>query len=127
MLTGHLPSAEKMQYIARRCAEADPFLLQDLKDACPQGFTVSIDARERIPGSYYWQIKVESTPCFFEDFRELWEMVQVKKRKDVTYEVPSVGMGRCGPAIRLCLDEKGWDTRAEGYVYFLRQPRKENT
>ena len=97
MFTIHHPSAEKMQYITRQCAVGDPFLKQDLQDECAPGLRVSIDARKRMPESYYWHIAVQAPPCFFGDFNTLWEQVQKDKK------VPDIGMLEFAPVLRQSL------------------------
>lgn len=134
MLTALTPSMETMRHITRRCADADPFLLQDLQDDCPPGFTVSIDFRERVPSSYYWLIAVQAHPCMFGDFRKLWAKV---KR---TQEVPVLGMlstsavpEGLGPLLKECLDNRSAahpqgevpaGAVTAGHVYFLEEKEK---
>ena len=140
MLNAVRPNMETAQHITRRCATSDPFLLQDLQDDCPPGFTVSIDVREREPSSYYWLIGVQAHPCMFGDFRKLWAKVKSEQR------VPGQGIlsNKAEPEgvstfLQTCLDNKSTEhpqgevpsgTVMAGHVYFLeaqektRQPRE---
>ena len=77
MLTILNPSIEIAHYITERCAVADPFLLQDLREACAPGLTVLIEARTRMLKSYYWGIVVEAPSYFFEDFSEFCKTSRV--------------------------------------------------
>jgi len=115
MFTIHLPSAEKMKYITLQCVVGDPFLKQDLQDECASGLRVSIDARKRMPESYYWRIAVQAPPCFFGDFNKLWEQVQKGKK------VPDIGMLEFAPFLRHSLAAGGIpkDSSLGGHVYLL--------
>jgi hypothetical protein len=115
MFTIQQPSVEAMQYITRRCSEADPFLKQDLQDECAPGLRVSVDARKRMPDSYFWRIAVQAPPCFFGDFNELWKQVQKSK------EVPAIGMLEFASLLRLSLAAGGIpkDSSLGGHVYLL--------
>jgi hypothetical protein len=124
MFTVHSPSDRDVEYIFNQCAKADPFLLRELRDQCSPRHAVSIDARKRMPGSYYWFIEVEAPPCFFGDFRELWEIVQDTK------EVPVSGLPspEFAKVLQLSLEEGGIPegTTMAGYVYLLSGPREKN-
>jgi len=89
---------------------------------------VSIDVRERVPGSYYWLMAVEAHPCMFGDFRKLWDNVKSAQRapeKGIlsTKAVP----GGIGMLLQTCLDNKSAEhpqgevpsgTVIAGHVYF---------
>ena len=109
------PSKKILNHITDRASEGDPFFLKDLQDSCAEGYTVSIDVRERLPNSYYWRLIIQAHPCVFEDFRQLWSEVQR------TGEVPIRGTMKQGPLLRLCLmeGEVPSDAVIAGYVYFL--------
>lgn len=122
MFTVHDPSIKTMEYISDQCAKADPFLLRELQDQCSPRHAVSIDARERMPGSYYWSIPVEAPPWFFGDFREL--LTQVRN----TGKVPVAGLParEFAPMLQRSLEPGGIpeDTIMAGWVYLLSHSRE---
>ena len=124
MFTVHDPSIQTAEYITNQCAKADPFLLRELQDQCGSGVTVSIDARKRMPESYYWFIEVDAPPCFFGDFREILEQVRD------TGKVPVAGLParEFAPLLQLSLEPGGIpeDTLMAGYVYLLSHSREKN-
>jgi hypothetical protein len=115
MLSVLPPNKKTRKYITDRAPDGDPFFLMDLKEECAAGCTVSIDARNRSPNSWYWRIKINAHPCVFGDFCKLWDQVQE------TQTVPARGMMDLGPLLRACLKmgEVPEDAELAGYVYFL--------
>ena len=119
MLSVVRPSTKTMEYITRMCAESNRFLRRDLQEECPSGYRVSIDIRERIPGSYCWSILVQAPPLFFGDFREIWEELKGVEGK---HEVSLQGTAGLAPLLKQCLNKHEIleDVFAAGHVYFLK-------